>query len=261
MKKKLIGTSWKMNKTLPEALAFCEVLQAKITKEISADIQPFVIPPFTVVRNVTDFIKQHQINCLTGVQNMHFADQGAYTGEISPLMVKDTGAVLVELGHSERRTYFGETDLTVNKKVHAAIRHGLRPLVCIGDDAQDKQWGVSAETVVRQMKAAIAGLSAEQVIQVIIAYEPVWAIGEHGIPATAEEAASVHAALRIALVSCYGREVADKISLLYGGSVNLDNSVEVISQPDIDGLFIGRAAWTPDGYCRILSAISEHAVA
>lgn len=116
MKKKLVGTSWKMNKTLSEALAFCHVLKSGLSKEICESIQPFVIPPFTTVRDVSLFINENQINCLTGVQNMHFADQGAYTGEISPLMVKDTGAVLVELGHSERRHYFAETDLMVNKK-------------------------------------------------------------------------------------------------------------------------------------------------
>lgn len=257
MKKKLVGTSWKMNKTLSEALAFCHVLKSGLSKEICESIQPFVIPPFTTVRDVSLFINENQINCLTGVQNMHFADQGAYTGEISPLMVKDTGAVLVELGHSERRRYFAETDLMVNKKVHAAINHGLKPLVCVGDEAQEKEWGVSVETVVKQMKAAIAGLSAAQVENVIIAYEPVWAIGEHGIPATTEEAEVIHAALRQALITCYGEQVANKISILYGGSVNLQNSVELITQPNIDGLFIGRSAWSPEGYCEILSTISR----
>lgn len=257
MKKIFVGTSWKMNKTLAEALLFCEQLHQRLPIDLKENIQPFVIPPFTAVREVTNYIKQHQINCLTGVQNMHFEDAGAFTGEISPLMVKDTGATLVEMGHSERREFFGETDLTVHKKVNAALKHNLMPLVCIGDSAQEKAWGVSAEVVVKQMKAAIAGLDAKQVVNVIIAYEPIWAIGEHGVPATAEEAEFVHQKLREALVGLYGESIANKMILLYGGSVNPQNSAELIRQPNIDGLFIGRSAWQAEGFCNILSIVNN----
>lgn len=257
MKTIYIGTSWKMNKTLSEALLFCQELETKLPKNLHKNIQPFIIPPFTVVRNVTDYIKTKQINCLTGVQNMHFADAGAYTGEISPLMVKDTGAYLVEMGHSERREFFGETDETVHNKVQAALKYGLKPLVCIGDSSQDKAWGTSADVVSKQMKAAIAGLNEEQIQQVIIAYEPIWAIGERGVPATAQEAESIHHHLRNVLIERYGEAVATKIAILYGGSVNPQNCVELIQQPNIDGLFIGRSAWQAEGFCNILSLIDN----
>lgn len=257
MKKTLIGTSWKMNKTLSEASEFCQILE-KFVPSLSDNIQPFIIPSFTCVRDVTRMISQSNTRCLTGVQNMHYEDAGAFTGEISPLMVKDTGAYLVEMGHSERREFFGETDLAVNKKVAAALKHGLRPLVCIGDSAQDMAWGTSAETVIKQMKAALSGLSAKQAEQVIVAYEPIWAIGEQGKPATPEQAEYIHVRLRQALVELYGSDSANNISLLYGGSVNPQNAVPLISRPDIDGLFIGRSAWQAEGFCQILKLVEQY---
>ena len=256
MKKTLIGTSWKMNKTLSEAMEFCQILE-KFIPTLSEHIQPFIIPPFTCVRDVTRTITSSHTRCLTGVQNMHYEDCGAFTGEISPLMVKDTGAILVEMGHSERREFFGETDLTVQKKAAAALKHGLRPLICIGDSAQDMEWGTSAETVIRQMKAALSGLSPSLVEQVIIAYEPIWAIGEHGKPATPEQAEYIHIRLRAALVDLYGVETAGKVSLLYGGSVNPQNATALIARQDVDGLFIGRSAWQGEGFCQILHLIED----
>lgn len=258
MKKKiLVGTSWKMNKTLPEALQYCQILQKLIPANLQKHIQPFIIPPFTLVREVSHYIEENHINCLTGVQNMHFADHGAYTGEISPLMVKDTGAKLVEMGHSERREFFGETDFTVYKKVNTALKHQLTPLVCIGDSLQEKQWGVSAETVIKQMKIALSGLSKTHVTKVIIAYEPIWAIGEQGIAATTEEAEYIHQQLRNALQTLYDKKTAEKVSILYGGSVNPHNAAELIQQPNIDGLFIGRSAWQAEGFCQILALINQ----
>lgn len=251
MKKTLIGTSWKMNKTLAEAMVFCQTLETFIPT-LSERIQPFIIPPFTCVRDVSTYMATNSVRCLTGVQNMHYEDRGAFTGEISPLMVKDTGALLVEMGHSERREFFGETDLTVQKKASAALRHGLRPLICIGDSAQDVAWGASAETVVKQMKAALFGVAPMQAEQVIIAYEPIWAIGEGGTPATPEQAQAVHRRLRVALVEIYGAETAERIPLLYGGSVNPENAVPLLACQDIDGLFIGRSAWQAEGFCNIL---------
>lgn len=256
MKQYWVGTSWKMNKTLAEALDFCEIFQSH-KDNIPAFIQPFVIPPFTAVREVTHQLNQQKTRCLTGVQNMHFAEEGAFTGEISPRMVTETGATLIEIGHSERRTYFGETDITVNKKVHASLNHQLRPLVCVGDELSEKQWGASAETVIRQMKAALYQVAEQDVPKVILAYEPVWAIGEGGIPATAEEAAYVHDAMRQALITMYGSEIAEKVTLLYGGSVNLNNAVELISQQNIDGLFVGRSAWNANGFCALLDKVAQ----
>lgn len=257
MKKIYIGTSWKMNKTLAEALLFCEQFKTFYPENLKSHIQPFVIPPFTCIREVTDYITTHKLNCLTGAQNMHYQDAGAFTGEISPVMVKDTGAKLVEMGHSERREYFGETDFAVNKKVQAALKHGLTPLVCIGDSAEEKSWGVSAEVVVKQMKIALSGVNKQQAMQVMIAYEPIWAIGDQGVPATPDEAEYIHQKLRAALIEVYGNDTAQQMILLYGGSVNLKNSTALIVKPNIDGLFIGRSAWQASGFCNILSAINQ----
>ncbi len=257
MKKIYIGTSWKMNKTLAEALLFCEQFNTFYPKNLKSHIQPFVIPPFTCVREVTDYINNHKINCLTGVQNMHYSQSGPFTGEISANMVADTGATIVEMGHSERREYFAEADSFVNKKVHAALNYNLTPLICIGDSAQEKSWGVSVETVVKQMKIALFGIDKNQVTKVIIAYEPIWAIGEQGVPATPDEAEYIHTKLRSALIELYDIDTANQVILLYGGSVNLENSSLFISQPNIDGLFIGRSAWQAKGFCTILSAINQ----
>lgn len=257
MKKIFIGTSWKMNKILAEALLFCEQLKTFYPESLNNQIQPFVIPPFTCVREVASYMATNKMNCLTGVQNMHYEDSGAFTGEISPIMVKDTGATIVEIGHSERREYFGENDLAINKKVKAALKHGLTPLVCIGDSRDEKSWGVSAEAVIKQMKIALSGIDKQQATQVIIAYEPIWAIGEHGTPATPTEAELIHLKLRSALIELYGETIANQMILLYGGSVNLENSTLLITKPNIDGLFIGRSAWQAKGFCNILSAINQ----
>lgn len=257
MKKIYIGTSWKMNKTLAEALLFCEQFRTFYPENLKSQIQPFVIPPFTCVREVSDYLLNNKINCLTGAQNMHFEDSGAFTGEISPIMVKDTGAKIVEIGHSERRANFGENDIAINKKVKAALKHGLTPLVCIGDSYEEKSLDVSAETVIKQMKIALFEIDKQHATQVIIAYEPIWAIGENGIAATPEEAQYIHHQLRSALVKLYGQQIAYQMILLYGGSVNLENSTLLIAQPDIDGLFIGRSAWQATGFCNILSAINQ----
>lgn len=257
MKRLMIGTSWKMNKPLSQAMAWCDALATQLPPVLHPAIQPFFIPPFTAIEPVTAFLKAHNLPCLTGAQNMHQDEAGAWTGEISASMIAETGATLVEMGHSERRGAFNETDAAVNAKVHTALRHGLRPLVCIGDSADEKRWGVSVESVVRQMKIALYGLNAEQAKQVLIAYEPIWAIGEHGTPATPAQAAEIHQALRAALCALYGAEDGQQISLLYGGSVNLQNCVELVSQDNIDGLFIGRSAWEAAGYCAIVQRVVQ----
>lgn len=252
-----LGTSWKMNKPLSEAMTWCEIVAQRLQRGLHPTIQPFVIPPFTAIHPVNQYLQQHQIPCLTGAQNMHEAENGAWTGEISAVMLAETGATLVELGHSERRSAFNETDAAINQKVHSALRHGLRPLICIGDSADEKRWQVSQETVVRQMKIALHGLSEQQVLQTLVAYEPVWAIGEHGTPATPEQAGEIHRALRHALCETFGRETGIRIPLLYGGSVNQQNAVELLLQDDINGLFIGRAAWDANGYCDIVQRVTE----
>ena len=246
-----IGTSWKMNKTLAEAKAFAEAL-AKADAARDPRIQRFVIPPFTAVRQVKEILAGTSL--MVGAQNMHWADQGAWTGEISPLMLKDCSLDLVELGHSERREHFGETDETVGLKVEAAVRHRLIPLVCIGETLTDRESGRADEVLEREVKGALGKLSTEQrKATILLAYEPVWAIGENGIPATAEYADARQREIITVAKSMLGR----RVPCLYGGSVNSGNCAELIACPHIDGLFIGRSAWQPKGYLDILARCAK----
>ncbi|AUX79451.1 triose-phosphate isomerase [Sinorhizobium fredii] len=242
-----IGTSWKMNKTLSEAEHFVRSLKdADATRD--RRIQRFVIPAFTVLREVKAMLAQTSVK--VGAQNMHWADQGAWTGEVSPLMLKDCNIDLVELGHSERREHFGETDETVGLKTEAAVRHGLIPLICIGETLRDRDSGNAPEILAAQVRGALSTLTAGQKeAEVLLAYEPVWAIGEKGIPATAEYADARQAEIIAVAEEVVGR----KIPCLYGGSVNPQNCEELISSPHVDGLFIGRSAWSVEGYLDILA--------
>lgn len=248
-----VGTSWKMNKTLAEATAFARQLRAGLPP--APGVQVFVVPPFTALAAVSRELLASPI--WVGAQNMHWEDEGAFTGEISPLMVRDAGARLVELGHSERRAHFGETDETVNRKVLSALRHGLRPLICVGENAAEKEAGAAAEVTARQVKLALRGVTPEQAGQVLLAYEPVWAIGAYGTPADPCYANLVQAAIRAAAAQVIGETAAASLPVLYGGSVNHENAAELLVQPEVDGLFIGRAAWKPAGFLQILNRVLE----
>ena len=242
-----IGTSWKMNKTLAEAGAFAEALR---TADALRDprIQRFIIPPFTAVREVKAILSESSVK--VGAQNMHWADEGAWTGEISPLMLRDCDLDIVELGHSERREHFGETNATVGLKTEAAVRHSLVPLICIGETLNDRESGRATDILSEQVIGALSKLSAEQKqAQILLAYEPVWAIGEKGIPAEPSYADARQAEIIAVAQKVLGR----KIPCLYGGSVNPQNCEELISCPNVDGLFIGRSAWNVEGYLDILA--------
>ncbi len=241
-----IGTSWKMNKTLAEARAFAGSL-ANDDELRDPRIQRFVIPPFTVAREVSAIL--HEASVLVGAQNMHWADDGAWTGEISPPMLKDCNLDIVELGHSERREFFGETDETVGLKVEAAVRHGLIPLICIGETLPQRQAGQAQAVLEAQVRGALGKLAVGQHSSpILLAYEPVWAIGVNGIPATADYADARQAEIIAIAQDVLGR----RVPCLYGGSVNPENCEELIACPSIDGLFIGRSAWNVDGYLDIL---------
>ena len=242
-----IGTSWKMNKTLAEAMVFAEALAAADGGR-DERIQRFVIPSFTNVRQVKDVLAETSVK--VGAQNMHWADQGAWTGEVSPLMLKDCNLDIVELGHSERREHFGETDETVGLKTEAAVRHGMIPLICIGETLPEREAGRAAEVLEQQVRGALSKLSDDQKsAEILLAYEPVWAIGENGIPATSDYADARQAEIIAVAQDVLGR----KVPCLYGGSVNPGNCEELISCPHIDGLFIGRSAWNVEGYLDILA--------
>jgi len=242
-----IGTSWKMNKTLGEAMAFVEELTDAGTLR-QPHIQPFVIPPFTTLREVGAALRGCGVK--VGAQNMHWADSGAWTGEISPLMLKDCGAELVELGHAERRAHFGETDDTVALKVEAAVRHGLTPLICLGETLADREGGRTEAVLDRQLSTALGRLDGKlREAPILLVYEPVWAIGENNVSATAVCANETQAHITAIAEHLMGR----RILCLYGGSVNADNCVELVSQPHVDGLFIGRSAWNASGFLDIFS--------
>lgn len=250
MKTPWIGTSWKMNKTRAEARAFAEALKASAFA-MTEKAQPFVIPPFPYIAEVADLLAGTRVK--VGAQNMHWADQGAWTGEVSPLMVKDCGARIVELGHSERRSHFGETDETVARKVAAAVRHGLTPLVCIGDTLSEHQAGATADVLARQTRYALRDVEKESRHKVLIAYEPVWSIGEGGIPADPEFANGQHRRLKALTAEIAGAP----LKVLYGGSVNPQNCCDLAAMSDIDGLFIGRSAWDPAGFIGIIDAVTR----
>lgn len=244
-----IGTSWKMNKTLPEALHYAEQLKDALIDE---RIVPFLIPPFTAARQVKSVLQNTRIQ--VGAQNMHWAESGAWTGEISPAMLTDCQLDLVELGHSERRTHFGETDETVGRKTEAAVRHGLIPLICVGETESDKDSGQADQVLENQVRGALANLVPAQVKSpILFAYEPVWAIGEHGKPASPGYANKKHE-----LIGAVAQEtIGMPVPCLYGGSVNPDNAADLIKETHIDGLFIGRSAWQATGYIDILRRCSQ----
>ena len=250
MKTPWIGTSWKMNKTREEARAFAEALKASAFASTEV-AQPFVIPPFPYIAEVADILAGTRVK--VGAQNMHWETHGAWTGEVSPLMVKDCGATLVELGHSERRTHFGETDETVAKKVSAAVKNGLIALVCIGDTRSEYEAGATADVLARQARYALRDVAKDALGKVIIAYEPVWSIGEGGIPADPEFANAQHANLKALAKEITGQP----LPILYGGSVNPQNCCDLAAMSDIDGLFIGRSAWDTAGYIGIIDAVIQ----
>ncbi|MFC0201493.1 triose-phosphate isomerase [Paracoccus rhizosphaerae] len=238
-----IGTSWKMNKTLAEAQAFARGL---VGAPDDPRIQRFVIPPFTACREVKAMLADTTVK--VGAQNMHWDDAGAWTGEVSPVMLTDCGLDLVELGHSERREHFGETDETVGLKTAAAVRHGLTPLICIGETLAEREAGCAQQVLERQVRGALSGVAGTDAT-ILLAYEPVWAIGVNGIPATSDYADARQAEIIAVAEDVLGR----RVPCLYGGSVNPGNCDELIACPHIDGLFIGRSAWAVEGYLDILA--------
>lgn len=246
-----VGTSWKMNKTLTEAMQFADGLAvADATRD--ARVQRFVIPPFTATRQVKDRLAATSVK--VGAQNMHWDDAGAWTGEISPVMLADCNLDIVELGHSERREHFGETDRTVGLKTAAAVRHGLTPLICIGETLAERESGQADTVLKRQVEGALALLEGDDRQKpVLLAYEPVWAIGVNGIPASADYADERHAMI----AGCAKAALGVAVPVLYGGSVNPENCEELIAKDHIDGLFIGRSAWNVDGYLDILKRVAS----
>lgn len=252
-KKLYLGTNTKMYKTIALTEDFLISLKER-TANISRDeLELFVIPSFTTLYRARRCAEPDEIHL--GAQNMGWEDEGQFSGEISPLMLKEVGVELVMIGHSERRHVLMETDEMENKKVLCALRHGLTPLLCIGETAEEKSFGLSDEVLRTQLKVGLHGVSAEDAARVWIAYEPVWAIGVDGVPATKEYAEEKHCVIRQCVNTLFGSEVGERIPLLYGGSVNPRNAVELIPMRNIDGLFIGRSAWNAESFESIIRSV------
>lgn len=225
-----------MNKTPQEALALVELLKDKVNTD-KVDVV-FCVPAVDLIP-VLDAVKG--TNIAIGAQNMFYEESGAYTGEISPSMLTEIGVKYVVIGHSERREYFAETDETVNKKVKKAIEHGITPIMCCGETLAQRELGIAVDFIRTQIKSGLAGVSADDVKKVVIAYEPIWAIGT-GKTATSEQAEEICAAIRTVLGEVYGAEVAEEVRIQYGGSVNGKNAAELFAMPNIDGGLVGGAS-------------------
>ena len=248
MRRKIIAANWKMNMTLGESDSFLDTFLRELGDEKRLDI--VIAPPFTALARVSERLSKVQ-NVKLGAQNMHFEKSGAFTGEVSASMVRELFARYVILGHSERRTLFGETDEIVNKKVRAAFEAALKPIVCVGETLAERDTGKVESVLETQLKGSLAGLSSKELSEVIIAYEPVWAIGT-GRTATPEQAQEAHAFIRKVLSEIADPATADKIRIQYGGSVKPANTAELMKQPDIDGALVGGASLDARGFAEIV---------
>jgi triosephosphate isomerase len=240
--------NWKMHKTISESVDLVQKLKAAITS--LPDRDALVCPPFTAIAAAAQAAKGSPIQ--VGGQNMNDNVQGAFTGEISPAMLKDAGATCVILGHSERRAYYGETDAFINKKTKLALEQGLTPIVCVGETLQEREAGKTLEVVETQVRGSLAGLSAAQLAVTVVAYEPVWAIGT-GKTASPEQAQEVHAMIRGLLGKMSDVATAAKVRVLYGGSVKPDNVDALMSKPDIDGGLVGGASLKAEDFLKLIT--------
>ncbi|RRB03673.1 triose-phosphate isomerase [Larkinella rosea] len=240
MRKKIVAGNWKMNKTLDEAVALVSEVVNMIKDEVTGDVQVVLCTPSIYLTTLKPYL-EGQTRVALGAQNCHEKASGAYTGEISAPMLKSIGINYVILGHSERRQYFGETNAQLAEKVNSALANGLTPIFCCGESLEQRQSGVHFDFVRTQLTESLFHLTPEQFASVVIAYEPIWAIGT-GLTASSEQAQEMHAALREHLAGKYGQEVANDTSILYGGSANEKNAAELFAQPDVDGGLIGGAS-------------------
>jgi triosephosphate isomerase len=252
MRKPMMAGNWKMNKTPAESTALAQAIRDAVAGLSSVD--RVLCPPYLGLANVAKTLEGSSI--AVGAQNVHWADSGAFTGEVSAPMLKGL-ATYVIIGHSERRQFFAESDETVNKKVQAALNHGLIPIVCVGETLAQNDAGETHAVVSSQVKAALAGVSSEQLQQIVVAYEPIWAIGT-GRAATAEQAqATCGGTVRATLVELYGNAAAQTVRVLYGGSTNAKNIGEIMQQPDIDGALIGGASLKAEDYSAMVNTTAE----
>lgn len=252
MRKNIVAGNWKMNNNLEETKALIKELKKSVKKSSFKKSRVLIAPTFVNLRAAVNRVKNTKIEVVA--QNMHEAKNGAYTGEISASMLQSVGVQTVILGHSERRTYFGETDALLAKKVDAALGNGLEIIFCFGEQLEDRKENRHFEVVETQLRQALFHLQGKMFDQIILAYEPVWAIGT-GETATPEQAQEMHAFIRALLAKEYKKEVADEVSILYGGSVKPANAKEIFSKPDVDGGLIGGASLKAADFTAIIESV------
>lgn len=251
LRKAVIAGNWKMNKTPAEAKELIAAI-APLVKDATVDV--VACTPFVDLSAAQEAAEG--TNLQIGAENCHWAKSGAFTGEVSAEMLSAMGVKIVIIGHSERRQYFGETDVSVNKKVHAVLNAGMSPIICVGESLEQRETGITNEWIALQVKSALFGVPADKLRRCIIAYEPIWAIGT-GKTATAEQAAEVCTAIRATIRNLYGARVARSITIQYGGSMNPKNAAELLAQSDVDGGLIGGAALKPDQFVEIVNAANQ----
>lgn len=249
IRKKLIAGNWKMNKTAADGVTLTKDIVAEIGRETSVDV--VICPPFTALESAARALEGQAVKL--GAQNVHPEKSGAYTGEISAEMLRSLYVTHVILGHSERRSYFGETDAFINKKVVTSLASQLKPILCVGETLAEREAGTTLTVVQTQLEGGLKGVTAEQITTVIIAYEPVWAIGT-GKVATTAQAQEVHAFIRDLLTKLYGAPLAQKVRILYGGSMKPSNAAELLAEKDIDGGLIGGASLEAKSFIELVKA-------
>ena len=247
MRKPIIAGNWKMHKTIAEALEFVNEVKDRVNND---KVEAVICAPFTLLKDLKQATKGTNIKI--GAQNMHFEEKGAFTGEISPLMLKELDMDYVVIGHSERRQYFNETNETVNKKVVKALEEGIGPILCVGETLEEREASETKNVCKEQTEKALVGVSAEDMKKVVIAYEPVWAIGT-GKTATAEDANDVIAYIREVVKGLYGEEISEEVRIQYGGSVKPSNVAEIMNQSDIDGALVGGASLLASDYTELVN--------
>lgn len=247
----LISGNWKMNLNHFEAIQTVQKLHYLVPKDTFDHVEVSIHPPFTDIRSIQTLIESEDLNFSLGAQHCHFDDSGAFTGEVSPIFLAKLNTKYVICGHSERREIFGETDEMVNAKVQAILKHGMIPIMCCGETLEEREAGQMEAKVLGQIEAGLAGVSNEQIASLVIAYEPIWAIGT-GKTATADDAQGACAAVRGKVRDMTDDATADSVRIQYGGSVKGGNAPELMSQPDIDGALVGGASLDPDEFARVI---------
>ncbi|MFA5805159.1 MAG: triose-phosphate isomerase [Melioribacteraceae bacterium] len=251
MRKKVIAGNWKMNNDLNGTVSLISDLKKELNGN-NVEVEVIICPPFTSLETASTLLKDSTIKL--GAQNMYFEENGAFTGEVSISMIKSVGCEYVILGHSERRTIFNESDQVINKKIKTAIKFGLKPIFCIGETLEEREKGITFKVVETQVQNGLKDLSESDLSNLIIAYEPVWAIGT-GRNATPQQAQEVHQFIRGLISKLYSSNFARQLVIQYGGSVKADNAKELLSQPDIDGALVGGACLKADSFAKIINAV------